>query len=95
MDDVYTPGRFSINSDGSALNGNSLGDSNNGYRTYYYPSADDYTNGKVVIKLTANPNDPCAVPVSDTELILTQEPAINVGVHIVFVKIKTQYSHGS
>ena len=79
-ENVYTPGRFSINSDGSALNGNSLGDSNNGYRTYYYPSADDYTNGKVVIKLTANPNDPCAVPVSDTmELILTPEPVIDVG----------------
>ena len=79
-ENVYTPGNFSINSNGWVGNVNNTGDSENGYRTYYYPSADDYTNGKVVITPTANPNDPCAATVSNTmELILTPEPVIDVG----------------
>ena len=79
-ENLYTPGNFSINSNGWVGNVNNTGDSENGYRTYYYPSADDYTNGKVVITLTANPNDPCAATVSNTiELILTPEPVIDVG----------------
>ena len=73
-------GFFSNNVLDAINNVNDLGDPSNGYRTIYYPSSDDYTNGQVTITLTAYPESPCASAVSDTmTLTFTEEPTVNVG----------------
>lgn len=59
---------------------NVFGDPQNGYSTSYFPSSEDYTNGDVIITLTAYPEQPCALPVSETmTLTFTEEPTVNLG----------------
>ena len=73
-------GFFSNNVLDAINNVNDLGDPNNGYATIYYPSSDDYTNGQVIITLTAYPESPCASAVTDTmTLTFTEEPTVNLG----------------
>ena len=72
--------RFSNNLLNSDSNVNDLGDPTNGYSTIYYPSSEDYSNGQVSITLTAYPEDPCSVSISDTMILtFTEEPTVNVG----------------
>jgi hypothetical protein len=57
-----------------------FGDPLNNYSTSYFPSSEDYTNGEVIITLTAYPEQPCVLPVSETmKLILTEQPTVNAG----------------
>ena len=57
-----------------------FGDPLNNYSTSYFPSSQDYTNGEVIITLTAYPEQPCVLPVSETmKLILTEQPMVNAG----------------
>ena len=73
-------GYFSNNLLNSDSNVNDLGDPTNGYSTIYYPSSEDYSNGQVSITLTAYPEDPCSVSISDTMILtFTEEPTVNVG----------------
>ena len=73
-------GYFSNNLLYSDSNVNDLGDPTNGYSTIYYPSSEDYSNGQVSITLTAYPEDPCSVSISDTMILtFTEEPTVNVG----------------
>ena len=73
-------GFFSNNVLDALNNVNDLGDPSNGYSTIYYPSSDDYTNGQVIITLTAYPESPCASAITDTmTLTFTEEPIVNVG----------------
>ena len=73
-------GFFSNNVLDAINNVNDLGDPSNSYSTIYYPSSDDYTNGQVIITLTAYPESPCATAITDTmTLTFTEEPTVNVG----------------